>query len=54
MFKINYNDNVLMLYVYFTNLFPLKQTEKHTLTVAARRVSTEDEHADNEDSMQVS
>ena len=56
MFKFNYmyTDNVLMVYVYFTSFFPLKQTEKHTLTVAVRRVSTEDEHADNEVSMQVS
>ena len=54
MFKMNYTHNVLMVYVYFTNILSLKQTEKHTLTVAVRRVSTEDEHADNEVSMKVS
>ena len=54
MFKINYTDNVLMVYVYFTNILSLKQTEIHTLTVVVRGVSTEGEDADNEDSMQVS
>ena len=43
-----------MVYVYFTNFLPLKQMEKHTLTAAVNRVSSEGEDADNEDSKQVS
>ena len=54
MFKINYTDNVLMVYVYFTDLFLHIQREKQTLTVVAHRVPIEAEDADNEDSMPVS
>ena len=54
MFEINYTANVLMVYVYFTELFLLKQTEKETLTIVARQVPIEAEDVDNEDSMQVS
>ena len=54
MFKINYTANVLMVYVYFMDVFLLKQTEKETITVVAHRVPISAEDVDNEDSMQVS
>ena len=68
MFKMNYTHNVLMVYVYFTNLLPLKQSQQaqnERFTAGAHPVSLDDEDAgqgafnehqgaDNERSMTVS
>ena len=45
MFKINYTVNVLMVYVYFTNLLPLKQAQNERFTAGAHPVSLDDEDA---------